>query len=101
MSTGAFRPEEDAYPDTETYAEELDDYCTVLEDTLKEALQYMQKRSYEPEFEKKVRSLLGIQKKYTFDEWSKMGYKIIKGSKATWVSDVAHFSEDQVKKVEW
>jgi len=34
----------------------------------------------------------------TFDEWSSLGYKIIKGSKAMWVDGVAKFSEKQVMK---
>lgn len=34
----------------------------------------------------------------TFDEWSKLGYKINKGSKATWVDNVAMFAEQQVTK---
>lgn len=32
----------------------------------------------------------------TFDEWSRAGYKIVKGSKATWFEDVAKFSNKQV-----
>lgn len=32
----------------------------------------------------------------TFNEWSRAGYKIKKGSKATWIGDVAMFSKDQV-----
>lgn len=34
----------------------------------------------------------------TFNEWSRAGYKIKKGSKATWINDVAHFNEEQVEK---
>lgn len=34
----------------------------------------------------------------TFNEWSNLGYKIIKGSKATWVDGIAKFSEKQVQK---
>ena len=34
----------------------------------------------------------------TFDEWSKEGYWIRKGSKATWFGNIAHFSDDQVVK---
>jgi len=34
----------------------------------------------------------------TFNEWSRLGYKIKKGSKATWVEGVAMFSKDQVRK---
>ena len=110
---GSLRPEEDAYPDLETYTEELEEYCDAIEETLKESLEYIKQMTYEPEFgidlfesdlesfEKKVRTLLGIQITHTFDEWSKMGYKIIKGSKAVWVDDVAHFNENQVEKVEW
>ena len=36
----------------------------------------------------------------TFNSWSSSGYKIIKGSKATWVNEVAMFSSDQVVKVQ-
>ena len=32
----------------------------------------------------------------TFQEWSDSGYKILKGSKATWVDGVPMFGEDQV-----
>ena len=32
----------------------------------------------------------------TFDEWSNLGYKIIKGSRAIWIDDRAMFSEEQV-----
>lgn len=35
----------------------------------------------------------------TFDHWSAMGYKIVKGSKATWINDVAMFSKDQVVRL--
>jgi hypothetical protein len=35
----------------------------------------------------------------TFNDWSYLGYKIKKGSKATWVDDVAMFSSFQVEKV--
>jgi len=34
----------------------------------------------------------------TFNEWSALGYKIIKGSKATWVDGVAKFSTSQVTR---
>ena len=34
----------------------------------------------------------------TFDEWGSLGYKIIKGSKATWVDGIAKFSKAQVEK---
>jgi hypothetical protein len=34
----------------------------------------------------------------TFAEWSKLGYKITKGSRATWVDDVAMFAEQQVSR---
>lgn len=34
----------------------------------------------------------------TFDEWSKAGYKILKGSKATWIDGVPMFSKKQVVK---
>ena len=34
----------------------------------------------------------------TFDEWSNQGYRILKGSKATFVDGVAKFSLDQVWK---
>lgn len=34
----------------------------------------------------------------TFQEWSEAGYKILKGSKATWVENVAMFSQEQVTK---
>lgn len=34
----------------------------------------------------------------TFNEWSLSGYKIIRGSKATWFDGVAKFSEKQVIK---
>lgn len=37
----------------------------------------------------------------TFDEWSKLGYKIIKGSKATWFDDKPKFSRSQVQKSPW
>lgn len=33
-----------------------------------------------------------------FDDWSKAGYKIKKGSKATWIDGVPMFSEEQVVK---
>jgi len=32
-----------------------------------------------------------------FKEWSKAGYTILKGSRATWHNGVAHFSEAQVR----
>ena len=32
----------------------------------------------------------------TFQQWSDLGYKILKGSKARWVNGVAVFSRDQV-----
>lgn len=35
----------------------------------------------------------------TFKEWSSLGYKIKKGSKATWVNNFAMFSKKQVEKV--
>lgn len=34
----------------------------------------------------------------TFDEWNTAGFKIIKGSKATWVDGVAKFSREQATK---
>ena len=34
----------------------------------------------------------------SFDEWSSLGYKIIKGSKASWVDSKAVFSNTQVVK---
>jgi len=34
----------------------------------------------------------------SFDEWSSLGYKINKGSKASWVDDKAVFSNQQVVK---
>lgn len=34
----------------------------------------------------------------TFNEWSAAGYSILKGSKATWVDNVAMFSREQVMK---
>ena len=34
----------------------------------------------------------------TFKEWSAAGYKITKGSKATWVNNAAMFSAEQVSK---
>lgn len=34
----------------------------------------------------------------TFNDWSTQGYKIIKGSKATWIDGVAMFSPQQVVK---
>jgi hypothetical protein len=36
----------------------------------------------------------------TFNEWSQFGYKIIKGSKATWVDGIPMFSKKQVTKKE-
>jgi hypothetical protein len=36
----------------------------------------------------------------TFQEWSEAGYQILKGSKASWVANVAMFSEEQVVKIE-
>lgn len=35
----------------------------------------------------------------TFQEWSEDGYQILKGSKATWVENVAMFSQEQVSKI--
>ena len=35
----------------------------------------------------------------TFKQWSEAGYKIKKGSKATWVDNVAKFDSKQVEKV--
>lgn len=35
----------------------------------------------------------------TFQEWSEEGYQILKGSKATWVENVAMFSLEQVSKI--
>lgn len=32
----------------------------------------------------------------TFDIWSKLGYKIIKGSKCFWIEGVSYFNEFQV-----
>jgi len=32
----------------------------------------------------------------SFDEWSSLGYKIIKGSKASWIDNKAVFSDKQV-----
>lgn len=32
----------------------------------------------------------------TFQEWSSAGYKILKGSKASWIGNVAMFSRNQV-----
>lgn len=34
----------------------------------------------------------------TFQDWSKDGYHILKGSKATWIEDVPMFSQEQVVK---
>jgi len=34
----------------------------------------------------------------TFNQWSSAGYKILKGSKATWIDDIPMFSEKQVTK---
>jgi hypothetical protein len=34
----------------------------------------------------------------TFNDWSSKGYKILKGSKATWIDNVPMFSENQVVK---
>lgn len=34
----------------------------------------------------------------TFNQWSSAGYKIRKGSKATWINGVPMFSEEQVTK---
>jgi len=34
---------------------------------------------------------------HSFDEWSKLGYTIKKGSKASWVDNIAVFTEDQVR----
>lgn len=31
-----------------------------------------------------------------FDDWSRAGYKILKGSKATWIDGVPMFSREQV-----
>lgn len=36
---------------------------------------------------------------YPFHTWSAMGYKINKGSKATWIDGVPMFTENQVTKV--
>ena len=36
----------------------------------------------------------------TFQEWSEAGYQILKGSKASWIDNVAMFSEEQVMKIE-
>lgn len=36
----------------------------------------------------------------TFKEWSSLGYKIKKGSKATWIDNVAMFDKKQVEKIE-
>jgi hypothetical protein len=32
----------------------------------------------------------------TFNQWSSEGFKISKGSKATWINNIAHFSDKQV-----
>lgn len=34
----------------------------------------------------------------SFDDWSRAGYKIKKGSKAVWINNTAMFSEQQVTK---
>ena len=34
----------------------------------------------------------------SFKKWSELGYKIIRGSKATWINDTPMFSENQVVK---
>lgn len=33
----------------------------------------------------------------TFHQWSALGYKVKKGSKATWITDVPMFSKEQVE----
>jgi hypothetical protein len=34
----------------------------------------------------------------TFNEWSSLGYQIIRGSKASWIDNKAFFTEHQVRK---
>ena len=46
------------------------------------------------------RATIEMNKMYkTFNEWSKEGYKIIKGSKSTRIKGVCYFNETQVVKL--
>lgn len=43
----------------------------------------------------------GSPKFRTFKKWKKKGYRILDGSKATWIDGKPKFSADQVTKAPW